>query len=71
VGGKREVEGSDLLKMRYPRWRRVRMVSTWRSPRRRVTLTPSTKKWSDSSMSLVKGMETLKRDATGGRLGML
>ncbi len=47
------------------------MVSIWWSPRRRVTLTPSIKKWSDSSMSLVKGMETLKCDATGGRLGVL
>jgi hypothetical protein len=60
-----------MLKMRYPRWWRVRMVSTWQSPRRRVTLTPSIKKWSDSSMLLVKGMEPLKCDATGGRLGML
>jgi hypothetical protein len=46
------------------------MVSTWRLPRRRVPLMPSIKKWRDSSMSLVKGMETLKCDATGGRLGM-
>ncbi len=36
-----------------------------------MTLTPSIKKWSDSSMSLVKVMETLKCDAKGGRLGML
>jgi len=42
-----------------------------RSPRRRETLTPSMRKSSDSSISLVKGRVTRKWSAAGGRWGMV
>ena len=48
----------------------MRIVSTWRSPRRRETLIPSIRNCRDSSISLMNGINTRKCFAMGGRVGI-